>query len=227
MPDFLQAVDTDGGPREPVPVTLVSGGLEVALNSGGGGGVAANGPQPAAQSLSIVPATDTPSYPVAVSNFPATQTVSVSNFPATQPISAAALPLPSGAATLAQQQAGTPILPSSTAAQAIAPVVAVNATALVVKASAGNFYGASIVAGATAGFLIAYNTNAVPPAGSALTAALSLFIAPVAANGVASVGASNNIPDRFSSGVVLLFSTSATTYTVPANPAIHLRGRAV
>lgn len=29
MPDFLQAVDTDGGKAEPIPVTLVSGGFEV------------------------------------------------------------------------------------------------------------------------------------------------------------------------------------------------------
>lgn len=45
---------------------------------------------------------------VNVGNFPASQpvsgTVSVSNFPATQPISAASLPLPTGAATAANQQ---------------------------------------------------------------------------------------------------------------------------
>ena len=46
-------------------------------------------------------------FNVSVTNFPATQpvsgTVSVANFPATQPISAASLPLPSGAATSANQ----------------------------------------------------------------------------------------------------------------------------
>ena len=45
---------------------------------------------------------------VSVANFPATQpvsgTVAVSNFPATQPISAVSLPLPTGAATAANQQ---------------------------------------------------------------------------------------------------------------------------
>ena len=55
---------------------------------------------------------------VSVSNFPATQpvsgSVSVSNFPATQPISAAALPLPSGASTLAEQQTQTTAIGSLT-----------------------------------------------------------------------------------------------------------------
>lgn len=45
---------------------------------------------------------------VNIGNFPATQpvsgTIAVSNFPATQPISAASLPLPTGAATAANQQ---------------------------------------------------------------------------------------------------------------------------
>ncbi len=49
---------------------------------------------------------------VSVSNFPATQpvsgSVSVSNLPATQPISAASLPLPTGAATAANQAAPGP-----------------------------------------------------------------------------------------------------------------------
>lgn len=55
---------------------------------------------------------------VSVSNFPATQpvsgSVSVSNFPATQPISATALPLPSGASTLVEQQTQTTALGSLT-----------------------------------------------------------------------------------------------------------------
>lgn len=55
---------------------------------------------------------------VSVSNFPATQpvsgSVSVSNFPATQPISAVALPLPSGASTLAEQQTQTTAIGSLT-----------------------------------------------------------------------------------------------------------------
>lgn len=55
---------------------------------------------------------------VSVSNFPATQpvsgSVSISNFPAVQPISATALPLPSGASTLAEQQSQTTAIGSLT-----------------------------------------------------------------------------------------------------------------
>ena len=88
--------------------------------------------QPAGTALHVdvdnFPATQPVSGTVAVSNFPATQpvsgTVSVSNFPATQPVSgtvtanagtgtfavsAASLPLPTGAATAANQTNGTQV----------------------------------------------------------------------------------------------------------------------
>jgi hypothetical protein len=91
------------------------------------------------------------------------------------------------------------------------------------KASAGNLYGASMVASTTAGFLIAYNAATIPASGAALTAAQVLYVVPVVANGFASIGG-NIIPDRFSNGIVLLFSTSTTTYTVPAALALHMRG---
>lgn len=54
MADFLSTVDTDAGPREPIPVTLVSAGAEVAL----GGLPSSLGQKTSAQSLSIVPASD-------------------------------------------------------------------------------------------------------------------------------------------------------------------------
>jgi hypothetical protein len=67
--------------------------------------------QPISGSVSVsnFPATQAVSGSVSVSNFPATQaisgTVAISNWPATQAISAAALPLPTGASTLAKQPA--------------------------------------------------------------------------------------------------------------------------
>lgn len=115
---------------------------------------------------------------------------------------------------------------SGAAAVGLTPATAVNATSVVVKASAGNFYGGTIVAGATAGFLIAYNATTAPASGATLTAAQILGIVPVAANGSAALG-EYTVPDRFSTGVVLLFSTSTTTYTLPANNAAFLRGRAM
>jgi hypothetical protein len=51
---------------------------------------------------------------VSVSNFPATQAVTGTFWPATQPISATALPLPSGASTLAEQQTQTTAIGSLT-----------------------------------------------------------------------------------------------------------------
>ncbi len=121
--------------------------------------------------------------------------------------------------------ASTAAAPSTAAANSITPVVGSAVTSLVVKASPGNLYSASMVAGATAGFLIAYNAIAAPSGGAALTAALILGVAPVAANDFANLGG-NPVPDRFSVGITLLFSTSTTTYTVPANAALFMRGAA-
>lgn len=115
---------------------------------------------------------------------------------------------------------------SAASAVGMTPVVGRSATSLVVKASAGNFYGATIRSGATAGILVAYNAAAAPAAGAALTAGLILGVVDVAANATASIG-EFVVPDRFSSGVVLLFTTTLATFTAPANPAEFLRGRAM
>lgn len=115
--------------------------------------------------------------------------------------------------------------PSAASAVGLTPVVGVGVSSLVVKASAGNFYSASVTNNTTAGFLIVYNANAAPAGGAALTASLILAAVPVAASGYASVDQAA-IPDRASAGVTLLFSTSTTTYTVPATLPLHMRGRA-
>lgn len=107
----------------------------------------------------------------------------------------------------------------------VAPVAAVGVTAQLLKSSAGYFSSASMVAGATAGFFILYNSNSIPAGGSALTAAATLLAVPVAASGYATLG--GDFKDKIcSTGVVLLFSTSLTTYTVPANAAAHMQGSA-
>jgi hypothetical protein len=114
---------------------------------------------------------------------------------------------------------------SAAAAAAVVPLVAQGAFQLQLKGTAGNLVSASITAGATAGFLIAYNAAAAPAAGAALTAALVLNVVAVAAGATAAMPI-DNIPDRFGAGIQLLFSTSLTTYTQPANPAVFLRGKA-
>lgn len=114
---------------------------------------------------------------------------------------------------------------TSAAPGGVVPVVNQNAFSLLLKASAGNFVGGYILAGATAGFLIAYNAVAAPAAGAGLTANLILGVVPVAANSPASLG-DYDVPERFGTGIVLLFSTSLTTFTQPANPALFMKGKA-
>lgn len=116
--------------------------------------------------------------------------------------------------------------PGADAGAGIVPTTTVAQTSLLVKAAAGNLFSASMTAGATAGFFIAYNAASAPAPAAALTAGLILAAVPVATGGFASIGG-NPIPDRFGIGIVLLFSTSTTTYTVPANPALHMRATAV
>jgi len=238
MVDQLISVDTDGGVREPLPVSIFAAGQIVDFS---GLNNAATDPNVAARLGDVTtPATGTVNQRLGLINatlgspLQAGGSVAVSNFPASQPISAAALPLPTGAATSALQTSMGATLtsldgkagPSAAAASAIVPAVAQAATGLLLKASPGNLYSASMTAGATAGYLIAYNATAVPASGATLTASLLLNAIAVGANGFASLGG-NPVPDRFGVGIVLLFSTSLATYTVPANPAIFLRGSAL
>lgn len=257
MVDQLISVDSDRGVIEPTPVTIMQNGVMVDLSAIGGGSsdpaVAARlgdvttpatgtvnqrlalinstlGSPLQAGGQVVATITGTPS--VAISN--ASLPVTGAFFQATQPISAASLPLPSGAATSALQTTmGTTLTsldgkagPSAATTAAITPTVGQSVTSLQLKAASGNFYSASITAGATAGFLIAYNSATVPASGAALTAALVLNMVTVGANGLAGLGG-NPVPDRFSAGIVLLFSTSLATYAVPANPAVFMRGNAV
>lgn len=131
--------------------------------------------------------------------------------------------MPAGSAT---DPSYTQQVPASAGASALTPVTVTSATSLIVKGAPGNFYGASITAGATAGLLIAYNSATVPGAGANLTQTQILGVVAVAANGSAAIG-DFSIPDRFSAGVTLLFSTTLATFTAPANPAQFLRGRAI
>lgn len=116
--------------------------------------------------------------------------------------------------------------PTTAAANAITPVVAAAASSLVIKASAGNFYGASVTNGVTPGFLIAYNATAAPAPAAALTASLILGCVAVGASASGSIDMAG-IPDRFSAGITLLFSTSTTSYAVPATLPLFLKGRGV
>lgn len=120
----------------------------------------------------------------------------------------------------------TILSPSSASASAITPTLsAINASSLILKASAGNLYDAYVYS-SSAGNLIIYNSTTVP--GSSLTDANVLECVPVAAGGFASVNFSGLPPERYSTGIVMLFSSAAgqancDTFTASATAKFHGR----
>lgn len=95
----------------------------------------------------------------------------------------------------------------STAAVGVTPAFSVG-TALVGKASAANLYGYSFTQGATAGFFAFLNATAAPAASATIT---PLECVPVPANGY--VARRQDIPDRYTTGLVVVSTSSCTTYT--------------
>lgn len=90
---------------------------------------------------------------------------------------------------------------------------------LVVKASAGNLYGFNVVAGASAGYILIYNSTTVPADG----ATQPFFALPVAAN--AGIAYNFDTPLRFTTGIVLVFSTTGPFTKTISNTAF-LAGQA-
>lgn len=127
-----------------------------------------------------------------------------------------------GAIAAGTGNAAVDIAPTSAAPAAITPSISASsaATSLVAKASAGNYYDAYCQSTA-AGRCIVYNATAAPGAG-ALTAALVLDCAVVAAGGQGSVQY-GDIPRRASAGITVLFSSSTdcNTYTASSTAYIH------
>lgn len=87
------------------------------------------------------------------------------------------------------------------------------AGSLVLKASAGNLYGYNVVAGATAGYLMIFNSTTAPADG----AVTPLVCVAVAAN--ASVDRSFDIPRRFTTGITMVFSTTGPFNKTVSNTA--------
>jgi hypothetical protein len=176
------------------------------------------------------PATQPVSGTVAVSNLPATQpvsgTVAVSNFPATQAVSV------SGTVTVATHavtQSGAwsvSLAPNASAANGIVPTRATNTASLLIKNTAGNLYSAYAVAGNTGFILVALDRTTALAANAAITATEIINMAPVSANGFASISPTD-VPDRFVNGFLLIASTSITTYSPPSNLPIFIRGKAI
>lgn len=93
--------------------------------------------------------------------------------------------------------------PVDSAGSAIVPVVSPSVeTGRVIKASPGNLYGLNVVVGASAGFVMVFNSTTVPAAG----AVTPIKCLPVAANAGFSV--TFNPPIRFGTGISVAFSTT-------------------
>jgi len=117
--------------------------------------------------------------------------------------------------------------PTPAAANAIAPIAGSLVNALVGKASPGNLYGVEITTAATAGYLYVFNATAAPADGAVVAGTASgnyQHCQAVAAS--STVPRSWEIPDRYSVGIVAVFSTTACgTLTKNATP-VFLKVRA-
>jgi hypothetical protein len=118
-----------------------------------------------------------------------------------------ALALVAGVSSAAQAQ-GLP-----TQATVTLPTVTTG-TSLVAKSTAGNLYGYSFTEGATAGYFAILDASAAPSVGAAIT---PLECVPVAAN--AYVRARQTVADRFNNGLVVVSTSSCTTFTA-VTPAL-------
>jgi len=115
----------------------------------------------------------------------------------------------------------TAIAPHSAASGALASsATSVVASSLILKASAGNLYGFNVVSGASAGYLLIYDSATVPADGA--TTPKRAYV--IAAN--ASMSVSFEIPRRFASGIVLVFSTTGP-FLKTASPTAFLSGEFV
>lgn len=119
--------------------------------------------------------------------------------------------------------------PNGAASGAVVPVRAINATSLVAKASAGNFYGATAVSNpsGSAAYVLVLDRTTVPASGYVFTAAEIVAMTGFAAGGIASV-VPDQMPDRCANGCVVVCSTSPTTYTpLTANLPYYIKARIV
>lgn len=101
-----------------------------------------------------------------------------------------------------------PRVPAASATIAGPTPATATGTSLVGKASAANLYGYSLTQGATAGFFAFLNVTAAPAASAAIA---PLECVPVPANGY--VARRQDIPDRYTTGLVIVSTSSCTTYT--------------
>lgn len=105
-------------------------------------------------------------------------------------------------------QAGAALLSSATTAVG---------SSLILKSTAGNLYGYNVVAGASAGYVMIFNSATVPADG----AVTPLRCIPLAAN--AGIDRSFDIPRRFTNGITIVFSTTGP-FTKTASATAFIAG---
>ncbi len=106
--------------------------------------------------------------------------------------------------------------PSASAAPSSVQTATASAS-LTVKGSAGNLYGYECCAGASAGYLMVFDATSAPADGTVTPRRVHA----IAAN--ASLSRSFNPPIRFSTGIVLVFSTTGP-FTKTASATAFLAG---
>ena len=125
-----------------------------------------------------------------------------------------------GASSSGIGTASVGITPHTVASGALARVATTTAqSGLVVKASAGNLYGYNVVSGASAGYLMIFDSVTVPADG----AVTPLLCIPLAAN--AGITSDRDIPIRFATGISMCFSTTGP-FTKTASATAFLAGDA-
>lgn len=97
--------------------------------------------------------------------------------------------------------------PSGAATAGITPQTTTT-PALVAKSTGGNLYGYHATMGGTAGFIAILNASTVPAANASIS---PVECTAIAAN--ATFRTRQDIPDRYSVGIVLVATSSCTTYT--------------
>jgi type IV secretory pathway protease TraF len=110
--------------------------------------------------------------------------------------------------------------PSASAAAGISRVqTPVAASSLVVKASPGNLYGYTAVSGASAGYVMLFDAVAAPADGTVTPKGVIVL----AAN--SSIVVDRSTPIRFTTGIVMVFSTTGP-FTKTASATAFLAGDA-
>jgi hypothetical protein len=117
--------------------------------------------------------------------------------------------------------------PSATTGYGISAVTLTGVTANLVKSSAGNLYGINAtqpLSNGVAGYVVAYDAAAAPASGAALTASLIRWNTQIGAQ--QTIAMQFDIPYAFTNGIVLLATTSLSTYTPLTATLAALSGQA-